>query len=229
LSLARPLKWPPIFPLEKGLVLWLPMDERGGIRALDRSGRRHNATLTTAFWGAGERSSALNFNGVSDYGLIEFTPLLNVMSSFTLSIRAVFTSTPAIQGHDLVLFAQQDGAGVGRSWLVWRLTDNKIISFLRGIALTGPTAPSTNLEYEFTLTWDGTTLRLYVNGVEKASGTGAVDEGATGSYVLGCRKALTIQFFAGLMRRVLLYSRSLSPPEVKRLSKSEVLLGRYGG
>jgi len=216
----RPLAWPVAQPNDRNLVLCLPMDERGGIRALDRSGRRHNATLTRAFWGAGERSSALSFDGVSDYGLIDFTTLLAVMSRFTLSLRAVFTSTASIQNSDLVLFAQRDGAGVGRSWLLWRLIGNKIDSFLGGIHLAGLTTPSTNLEYEFALTWDGTTLRLYVNGVEEASRTGAVDEGATGSYVLGCHKGLATQFFPGRMRRALLYGRSLSPSEVKRLSES---------
>jgi hypothetical protein len=75
-SLPRPLKWPPIFPLEKGLVAWYTFDDRSGAVLRDRSGKGNHGTLIGPTWVAGRRGSALSFDQTNDYVRVADHPTL---------------------------------------------------------------------------------------------------------------------------------------------------------
>lgn len=77
--------------------------------------------------------------------------------------------------------------------------------------------------YHLAATYDGTTIRVYVNGVEVKSLDVAITYYKTGKFGIGQRPDSTIFYPTGLINDVRLYDHCLSPKEVKEISKGLVL------
>ena len=80
------------------------------------------------------------------------------------------------------------------------------------LASTGTTANPVNAWTHVALTYDGATLRLYVNGVQVASQpqAGSIETPSTPLRIGG--NVPYGQFFQGLIDEVRVYNRALTPP-----------------
>ena len=76
----------------------------------------------------------------------------------------------------------------------------------------GPTALTANTWAHLAATYDGVTMRLYVNGVQVASRaqTGAIATSTNPLQIGG--DSIYGQYFAGLIDEVRVYNRALSAP-----------------
>jgi hypothetical protein len=76
-------------------------------------------------------------------------------------------------------------------------------------------------------TWDGTTLRAYMNSVEVATGTpgSALPSTSIDSYRIGSRhdSGGFSTFFPGSMEEVRIYDRALTPSEIASLYRDPFL------
>ena len=86
---------------------------------------------------------------------------------------------------------------------------------------TGTQCPiSTGTWYHVASTWDGTTRKLFVNGVLKRSDTPGANNATAANFHIG--KTCCSEFFNGLIDDVSIYTRALSAGEVAELANSSI-------
>ncbi|MFA5061910.1 MAG: LamG domain-containing protein [Patescibacteria group bacterium] len=209
----------PTINLSNGLVGWWTMDgaDTNATQALDKSGYNNTGTRTTVTPVVGEIGQAMSFNGTSGY--------VNVPVSQG-SVLDIATSTYSVWIYPTVsgVGAQSGLRGIitrdsGSMPMAWRYAnDNIIFSFNDTIIIT-VAGPALNKWTLATVTYDGTNVRMYYNGVLVAGPT-ASSPPAVSSDPLKIGLDYTGQYsryFSGKMDDVRIYSRALSVAEVKAL------------
>lgn len=186
--------------------------------AYDRSGNGNNATFVNmnqqTSVTSGAVGQAVAFNGSSSYVEVSNSASLNPSNltvstwaksntatwndfGFLVSKRDVFVMHPT-QSATAVSFYINNGA-----WISASCTPANAIT-------------RWNL---YTMTWDGTTLRCYINGV--AGGTavpgGSINTSDTGVIDIGRDDGSATRYFNGSMDETRMYNRALSASEVKQL------------
>jgi hypothetical protein len=116
-----------------------------------------------------------------------------------------------VDGNAHIFVQQNDGTGTGRTFLAIG-SANKFYTFLGGSALSGTTTVSANTWYHVAVTWDGATLRLFVNGAEEASASASIVN-ADGTMILGTGKSGVLPF-QGAMDEVRFWTRALCKEEL---------------
>ena len=226
-SLPRPLKWPPVFPLEKGLVLWLPFDDRSGARAYDRSGKANHGTLYGPTWVAGRRGGALSFNGISNYLLVADNPVLRLTNKGTITFW--FRSGGVRKDWSAFVAKSSGGTTADISYMV-SVPDADYLTFVISDGTTTNMLPTsfdfTNTNWHFVAArWDGSFLRMSLDLVETTPGVQTVNAQSTthplrlGKYNGG--------YFYGIIGETRIYDRALNAAEIKRLYESELTLTRW--
>ena len=201
-----------------GLVSWWP----GEGNANDIAGTNNGTLLNGATFAPSEVGSAFSFNGSNQCVQIPYSPTL-VASNYSVETWVkplAQVSNPINQ--DLIF-----GQTYGLQLVARKGTSGVVIGFyfatspanFFGVVSTNelPIGQFTHLAG----TWDGTMLRLYVNGVlnaQRAPGASPVDSGC--SYSIGgtynsC--GYVGQFFNGLIDEVSYYHRALSGGEVQAI------------
>lgn len=175
----------------------------------ENSGTCTNCPLiTTGFHGQG-----ILFDGLNDYVLLP--ALINPAGdSFTF---ALWVKPDSVSPSQRILIQQQNGSGLGRS-LFYLGNNNRLTSLLGGIASQATTPLAANSWYHVALTFDGTTIRFYLDGILDGSAT-VTPEAADGNLLLGIHKDLTTTLFKGSMDEVVIYDRVLDQHELYALSQ----------
>ena len=206
-----------------GLVGDWQMDDGGGTQARDFSGWGNDATLVgSPTWVPVATGLALNLNGSTSYATITDQAALDSAGALTLSAwirpRALANQvlisrarTGSVDGYELALsstgtvFARLNQASSGDTYRV----DSHTLY------------PTTGTSWmHVAATYDGTTMRLYVNGRLDSSapgpaaiGTGPVDVG------LGAQSDGT-RLFYGALDDVRIYNLALTGTEIAALSST---------
>lgn len=215
----RPLKIPAIRPIPKGLVLWLPFDERSGVKAYDRSGKGNHGTLNLPAWGAGKNCSALIFDGIDDYVSVANSSSITFTNKATLS--AMFRVDVDTGTYQAIL-------SKGSSFYEWRLLYDKTRRLLLAQWILDNSAYgnsyTVNLAlgsyHHFASTYDGSTIRQYLNGI--AIGTPAIVAATIANLDQELRIGKTFNTyypFKGAICDVMIFNRALNANEISRLAQ----------
>jgi hypothetical protein len=210
--------------LPSGLVGHWKFDEGSGTSAGDASGNGNNGTLVNApTWNTGQSGSALRFDGVNDHVSVPNSATLNSTTSQIAVAGWVYHE--ANQAGWRVLATRQ----YGTSWddqFTLGLLDNTArfgVHTTSGYpALAGPALP-VNQWVHLVGTYDGSTIRLYVNGAQVASASlsGALVS-TTLPLLIGAghnnTSGAVTETLQGRLDDVRLYNRSLSAAEVQALA-----------
>ena len=197
-----------------GLVAAYGFDEGSGTRAADSSGHANTGTLSGAGWtGAGKYGSALSFNGTSSRVVVADAASLDLTSALTLE---AWVRPDALSTWRTVAVKERSGG------IVYSLYANN--SGNRPVGQVdiggernalGASALPLDTWTHLAVTWDGTTLRLYVNGAEAGSTVAVgtlIDSGGPldigGNTVWG-------EYFDGLIDEVRVYNRALGAAEIQ--------------
>jgi hypothetical protein len=205
---------PPTGP--PGLVAEYGFDEASGTAVRDSSGRGNDGSATaTTRTPSGRFGGALSFNGTSSRVVVPDAASLDLTSGMTLSAwvnpttssgwrTAVLKEDPARSYLVYGLYSAEPGAGPGG---YVRISG-------RTTSATGPSALPTDTWSHLTTTYDGATVRTYVNGALVASraATGAMAN-STGPLTIG-GNAIWGEWFAGRIDEVRVYDRALTAAEV---------------
>ncbi len=188
----------------------------------DSSGQGSTGTLTlmstTTSPVAGKVGQAFSFPGnTNSFVNVGNGSSLNMTGSFTLSAWVYVTGGDA----DRDIFSKNAGSGNVAYLLEVSAGTSKVnlIAKVGGAiqALEGNTALSLNKWYHVVATYNGTTLKLYLNGIEDGSlsASGAVE--VIGSALTLGARVNGAERFGGKLDDMRVYSRALSTAEVQQL------------
>ncbi len=218
----------PGMPDDDDLALWLPFDESSGATEFaDESGHGRNGSCSSPHCptaGAnGHHGKALRFDGSDDYVEVPHSDGLNPAA---MTIAAwIKADTWATEYWEGVVVSKDDWESDVRGYTL-RTGENGRLSFALPIdgtweqALSGQVM-STGTWVHVAGTYDGNTIKVFVNGTEQAS-TPASGSFVASSYPLNIGRSpyATNRLFDGTIDDVVIYNRALSEEEIELLYAS---------
>jgi hypothetical protein len=203
-----------------GLVGQWNLDEGSGTTAADSSGLGNNATLVgTPTWVSGVHGGAIKLNGTTDYLTVPDAASLDATTALTIAAwvkptkvatqylikKAVSNTT---NGYELGLSSS------GKAFV--RLNQATKADTYRVDSTTS--YPTNGTWIHLAATYDGTTIRLYVNGTLEGSTTGPASITTnTLALALGAEPAGT-RPFAGTLDDIRTYTTTLTPTQITTLA-----------
>lgn len=180
-------------------------NEGSGTTANDAAAPNHYGTVSGASWtSAGKIDGALDFDGANDY--VSAPHIVNPNNNY-------FSATAWVKleqsSGTVQLILQQDGTN-GRHWL-YRSSSGKLGTYLGGSALESSSNLPVGTWTQVGVTYDKTTLKLYMNGSTVASSNRTL-ESAGGSMLIG--KSKTGQYWDGVIDNVRIHNRRLTDNEM---------------
>ncbi|HMF93839.1 MAG TPA: LamG-like jellyroll fold domain-containing protein [Vicinamibacterales bacterium] len=217
-------------PPAAGPVLTMSFNEPSGNTANDSSGNGNNGTIAGATRVSGQVGfgGALSFDGVSSIVNIPHSASLALSSGMTLEAwvnpsadagsgpnggwRTVIMKERGTTGLAYALYGNDGDSNPSRpaGYIRNANTDKE--------AAAGPAVP-VGVWTHLAVTYDGTSIRLYVNGVLRST-TGSAGGGIAASTAplrIGGNTVFSIpgtEYFAGLIDEVRIYNRALSAAEI---------------
>ena len=198
-----------------GLVAAYAFDEGVGNTANDGSGRGHPGTLLNATWAAaGHSGAALSFNGTNSWVTVADQADLRLSTGMTL--EAWVKPAAPTTGWRVVVFKERTG-GLSYDLTAYNNGGPSAVGINTGggdIATLGTAPLAVNAWSHLAATYDGATLKLYVNGVLASSkaATGALVS-STGPLRIG-GNSIWGEYFSGLIDDVRVYDRALTVAEI---------------
>jgi hypothetical protein len=190
-------------------------NEGSGTTLADASGNGHTGAIAGAFWTASGRfGSALTFDGTDDVVTINDAPGLDLTNGMTLEAW-VYPTT--LSGWRTVLMKETSG---GQAWTLYA-HDNaprpaaNINTGGGDISAGGAQALPLNTWTHVAATYDGATLRLFVNGTQVSStAASGILLSTTGALRFG-GNTVWGEYFAGRLDEIRIYGRALSAAEIQ--------------
>jgi Concanavalin A-like lectin/glucanases superfamily/Bacterial Ig domain/Cadherin-like domain len=197
-----------------GLVAAYGFNEGSGTSVSDASGNGRTGTISGATWSTqGKFGNALSFDGVNDWVTVADAPALDLTTGMTLEAWVFPTATNGVR--DIII---KEGSNVDIYNLYARNGGGRPESnvFVSGSNRTAEgTALSANAWTHVAGTYDGTTLRLFINGVQAASTTisGSIAT-SNGPLRIG-GNSIWGEFFRGRIDEIRIYNRALTQAEIQ--------------
>jgi glucose/arabinose dehydrogenase len=202
-------------PTPTGLVGAWAFNENQGTTTADASGNGNTGTLLGATWTTqGRYANALAFNGTTSQVRVADSASLDLTTAMTLSAWIMPTATQ--NGWRTVLQRQTDAYFLNAS------SDAGALRPAGGTTLGattrvvyGPTANPVNAWTHVALTYDGTTVRLFVNGTQVATtaATGTIQATDNPLWIGGNNPYG--EYFTGLIDEVRIYNRALTATDIQ--------------
>ena len=211
--LAADVAWSFTVGTVRGPVAAFGFDEGSGTAAKDASQNGHNGAITGALWRAGRFGRALLFDGVDDWVTIADAPGLDFTTGMTLEAWVYPT---ALGGWRNVLM--KESAGCLSYSLYADDNDPRPAAYVDAggyQSASGTSRLPLNTWTHLAVSYDGATLRLYVNGalVGSKAAPGPIATSAGALRIGG--NAIWGEFFQGRIDEVRLYDRRLTQAEIQ--------------
>ena len=198
-----------------GLVAHYRLNATSGTVASDAAGSHSGTLRNGAAWAPGRHAGGVSFDGINDY-----ISLPNINASGSGLTVAMWVKTSSFQPSIQQFLSKTTGTSEGHDWSLGLSSGRRLRFRLRSNGVTATlTASSGDLPrdtwYHAAATYDGTRMRLYVNGVEvgSASKSGAVAMRPSVPINLG-RKPSNSEYMKGILDDVRIYNRALTPAEI---------------
>jgi prepilin-type N-terminal cleavage/methylation domain-containing protein len=202
----------------QGLVGYWSFDEGSGTIAKDYSGNGNNGTLVNGpTWTTGKVGGALSFDGVNDYVNVPYNSVLDIVKNFTIEVwiypkEQTFNHQTAVEKWQTYLLMHlHAGATTFQHYIfaggAWHY-----------VRASQPWSYYIGKWGHYVFTYDGTTLKSYVNGVldNQTTYIGQLTSN-TNPVTIGKGAETAASFFNGLIDEVRIYNRALSDAEIQAL------------
>ena len=206
---CRSLSTIPI-PAPAGLIASYSFNEGTGTTLTDRSGKGHTGTIAGATWTTqGKSGGALSFDGINDWVTVNDANDLDLTTGMTLE---AWVRPSSLASWRTVLLKQRTG---GLVYSLYASNDSSLaesdINIVADLGTRRRRRSPLNTWSHMAVTYDGTMLRLFVNGIEVSSRamSGAMTT-STGVLRIGGNSVWN-EFFAGRIDEVRIYNRALTP------------------
>lgn len=185
--------------------------------ALDDPIGGHDGTLVGPTWTTGRFGSALHFDGVNDYVTIADASAFQVTTALTI---AGWIKAESWNYGDYTCIILRKGEANPNNWQLG-VTDGHVSLTLDdydAYGMRGNTTLSTGTWYHVAAAWDGSNVRLYVNGVLDHAPIARAAPIATDTRALylGGRSGAT-DVTHGIVDEVRFYDRALTAAEIQAL------------
>lgn len=205
--------------VEVGLLAFWPFEEGSGAVARNTSDATLDAILRNGpTWGPGQRGLAMSFDGLSQHAVVSDTgngSPLDVTDAFTIAVWVSPQTLPTAGTVKLLskdnIFEFEIGHAGPRSYSV-RLNNTR-----RGQGLN---LVEIGIWQHLAVTWDGTTVRYYLNGQANGSAAFAGPLNSNNTHVgIAARPVGSTGsgWFDGWLDELRLYGRALSDTEIAEL------------
>ncbi|HEU5313486.1 MAG TPA: LamG domain-containing protein [Candidatus Udaeobacter sp.] len=194
-----------------GLVAAYGLNEGSGTVVSDVSGNENTGTISGATWTTlGKYGNALSFNGTNARVTINNAASLQLRTGMTLEAW-VYPTTVSSAWRDVIYKGNDNYYLEGTS----NNSGRPAMGGTFGSPLYGTAALIANTWAHLAATYDGATMRLYVNGVQVASRaqTGAIATSTNPLQIGG--DSIYGQYFAGRIDEVRIYNRALSAAQIQ--------------
>jgi hypothetical protein len=207
----------PAPPVEDGLVLAFGFNESAGTTATDTSGNGHVGAVREAQFVPGRFGNALSFDGVNDWVTVADANSLDLSAGMTLEAWV----RPTVNSGWHTIMLKEAGSNMSYEMYSNNPDVTRPAAFFTAAGgglrnLNGAAPVAVNAWTHLAFTYDGTTMRLYVNGVLARSALRAGPiRTSTGVLHIGGNQVWGGEFFNGLIDEVRIYNRALSPAEIE--------------
>jgi chitodextrinase len=197
-----------------GLVAAYGFEEGGGPNATDSSGNGNTGSLSGASRTANGRfGSALSFDGQNDQVSVPDDSTLDLSGAMT--IEAWVRPTSAQAGWRTVVMKEQSGDlvyGLYAAATGYRPSGHVFVG--DDLRVQAPAALPANTWSHLATTYDGTTLRLYIDGAQVGSlGVSGPMQQSNGPVRIG-GNTIWDEWFSGTMDDIRIYDRALGAAEI---------------
>jgi hypothetical protein len=185
-------------------------EEGAGATVTDATGKGHTGTIREATWSTtGRNGKALQFDGVNDWVTIDDAADLRLTGAMTLEAWVNPTQT---SGWRTAILKERPGDLAYSLYSSGQNTPS--VYSTTGSARATPAVPA-NTWTHLAATYDGSMLRMYVNGVQRATATNANGLSAsTGVLRLG-GNSIWGEFFAGKLDDIRIYAQALTATQIQ--------------
>jgi chitodextrinase len=202
------------FSASDSLVAAYSFDGGSGTIVTDESGNGNNGALSGATWTtSGKNKSALTFDGVNDWVTVPDSASLDLAAGMTLEAWV----RPTVIGQFRTVVAKERPGGIVYALHASEDTSRPVgqVDIGGERNAVGPSPLPRNAWSHLATTYDGTTVRLYVNGVLGGSSTivGSMPASA-GPLRLG-GNSIWSEWFQGQLDDVRIYKRALTATEIQ--------------
>ena len=197
-----------------GLVAAYAFDEGSGTTVSDASGNGHNGTISNATWAAtGKFGKALQFNGGN--ALVSVPSAAQLQLSTGMTLEAWVNPSAVSATWQDVIYKGNDNYYLEATSTNASKPDAGMIAGGSYADAVGTAALPANSWSYLTETYDGSTLKLYVNGTQVASvaHTGAIASSTNALQIGG--DTIYSQYFAGLIDEVRIYNVALTAGQIQ--------------
>jgi hypothetical protein len=196
-----------------GVVAAYGFDEASGATATDVVSSFNGTISGATRVAAGRYGGALSFDGVNDWVTVPHASALNLSAGMTIEAWVKPSALTSWRG----VVAKEQAAALPYALYASTTTDTPGASLVTNSVTRNVAAAPTlglNTWTHLAMTWDGSVVRLYVDGAEIASGPApGTLLTSTGNLRIG-GNALRGEFFAGLIDEVRIYDRALSATRI---------------
>lgn len=194
-----------------GPVAAYAFDEGSGTAVADASGQGNGGTFTGASWTtSGKFGSSRSFDGVDDMVTVADSSSLDLTSGMTLE---AWVKPDVATAYRTVLFKERGGDNL--SYALYTNSDPNGPNADGPSFLSAPNALPTGTWSHLAATFDGSTLKLWVNGEVVASQAGSTMTTGTGPLRIGANTVFGGEDFDGLIDEVRIYNRALTKDELE--------------
>jgi hypothetical protein len=198
-----------------GLVLALGFEEGVGTTTADVSGHGNNGTISGAVWADhGQFGKALSFNGSSSWVTVADSASLDLTTGMTLE---AWVDPTSVTGWTSVLFKERPGDGNYSLYAAEGAGTPPVsgVDVPGGALVVGGTPVPLGSWTHLASTYDGSMVRLYVNGilVGTKAASGPISTSSDPLRIGG--DSLFGEYFTGLIDEVRVYNRALSAAEIQ--------------
>lgn len=203
------------------------MNESSGAYVVDSSGYSNNGTINgDPVWTSGRSGNALQLDGDDDDILIADSSNLDGMSSLTV---AGWFNLSVLPANNYVLVGKDSNGysyrmavdAIGTVQFVVNTTNNPWFS--AGTVAYGSTRLQPGTWYHITGVYDGSSVKLYINGQYEGTGTQTISGSIVNSASpvrFGYKAASNINYLEGKTDEIMIYNRALNAGQVNDLYSS---------
>ena len=163
--------------------------------------------------------ASINFDGLNDN--ITFKDNYNFTAPFSIEVWVKPNSVIGTQ----TIFSKRDSNNVATGYDLKLLGDRISFNWDGSGTVTSNYAVSANRWYHIAVTFNDTTYRLYIDGIEVKNATGTVPTTNGFDCILGAMNKLgsqPVSYFSGWMDELRIWNKSLTPEQLHQIMNQEI-------